>query len=662
MNPNLEEERKKCSINVFELASFLHSNTDSLDQFLLIQKMFEEDPLLKFKPEDIGASTERTHILIAQRNASISKILKAERNIWIENYINCIVDLPVSSSVHSSVCIPYLKLLASDEQLATILPKAEAFQIQICYCSAELAHGSDLNSVQTEAHYDEKTDEFIINTPHPGATKWWIGDYGKLATHAIVFSQLFVNKVRQGVAAFLIPIRNTSQQAQLLPGIEVGDVETKHAGAQNDNGFVKFNQLRVTKESLLQRYITLNKKGQIQLQENKKILLANMIQKRLGHVLELGLLLAQASTIAVRFSLVQDRYYNDQFGTKYIKNLDYQVIQQKVLPQLSQSYIILLTWFEMKNFCQRNIDLCQKGDFSLSSEVKAISNGLKVFTSRLSYIGVENLRQACGNVGLSQYSGFNQILSKISSFPLYEADSVSLSEYTAKFLQKKLKDKNDESPYTKFLNHQRVQPKCNLLGEHEFEDLTNLLFILEQRAQFLALTLQKKIEQQEIANKTNQTSLESTENLTAELSDAFIDTVLLRSFKKRITKINQGQFDIIESFKSMGIIYALGRIINTVSDYIQYEYISVKQLKLINSVYKKHLEKLRTNAIGLVDSFSLSDNSIKSAIGVFSGQAYETLNDWVQNKNPNNSEDEKRIITNAVVQARSQLIQQQPKF
>jgi acyl-CoA oxidase len=39
----------------------------------------------------------------------------------------------------------------------------------------ELAHGSNVAGLETTATFDERTDEFVIHTPHVGATKWWIG-------------------------------------------------------------------------------------------------------------------------------------------------------------------------------------------------------------------------------------------------------------------------------------------------------------------------------------------------------------------------------------------------------------------------------------------------------------------------------------------------------
>jgi acyl-CoA oxidase len=44
-----------------------------------------------------------------------------------------------------------------------------------CYAQTELAHGSDVQNLETTATYDKNTETFVINTPTINATKWWIG-------------------------------------------------------------------------------------------------------------------------------------------------------------------------------------------------------------------------------------------------------------------------------------------------------------------------------------------------------------------------------------------------------------------------------------------------------------------------------------------------------
>jgi hypothetical protein len=51
-----------------------------------------------------------------------------------------------------------------------------------CFAMTELAHGSNVAGLETTATFDPASDDFVIHTPHLGATKWWIG--GGLNGHA----------------------------------------------------------------------------------------------------------------------------------------------------------------------------------------------------------------------------------------------------------------------------------------------------------------------------------------------------------------------------------------------------------------------------------------------------------------------------------------------
>ena len=72
----------------------------------------------------------------------------------------------------------------------------------------ELAHGSNVAGLETTATFDSATDEFVIHTPHLGATKWWIGGAASTATHAVVFAQMIVGGKRWGVKTFVTQLRD----------------------------------------------------------------------------------------------------------------------------------------------------------------------------------------------------------------------------------------------------------------------------------------------------------------------------------------------------------------------------------------------------------------------------------------------------------------------
>ena len=81
----------------------------------------------------------------------------------------------------------------------------------------ELAYGNNAVEMETTAHYDKKTQEFVINTPTPQAQKYWITNGFKHSNHALVFAQTIVNDKNEGVSAFLVPIRD--QKLKELPGV-----------------------------------------------------------------------------------------------------------------------------------------------------------------------------------------------------------------------------------------------------------------------------------------------------------------------------------------------------------------------------------------------------------------------------------------------------------
>ena len=88
------------------------------------------------------------------------------------------------------------------------MPLVKNFKIMGCYAQTELGHGSDVQSLETTATFDEKTDEFIIHTPTLKAAKWWPGDLGQFSTHAIVFARCKIGENDFGVLPYLVQIRS----------------------------------------------------------------------------------------------------------------------------------------------------------------------------------------------------------------------------------------------------------------------------------------------------------------------------------------------------------------------------------------------------------------------------------------------------------------------
>lgn len=86
------------------------------------------------------------------------------------------------------------------------MPLARDFRILGTYAQTELSHGSNVSRLETEAVFDEETDEFVLNTPSLTARKWWVGGLAKSCTHCILMARLKIKGKDWGVHPFILQV------------------------------------------------------------------------------------------------------------------------------------------------------------------------------------------------------------------------------------------------------------------------------------------------------------------------------------------------------------------------------------------------------------------------------------------------------------------------
>ena len=128
-----------------------------------------------------------------------------------------------------------------------------------CFAMTESGHGSDVANVETTATYDPATQEFVVNTPTPSARKDYIGGAAVHARMAAVFAQLIVGGESKGVHCLLVPIRD--ELGADLPGVTTYDDGLKGGLPGVDNGRIVFDQVRIPRENLLNRYADVSPDG-----------------------------------------------------------------------------------------------------------------------------------------------------------------------------------------------------------------------------------------------------------------------------------------------------------------------------------------------------------------------------------------------------------------
>ena len=126
-----------------------------------------------------------------------------------------------------------------------------------CFAMTETGHGSDVQSLRTVASYDPASQEFVVHTPDEDARKDYIGNAARDGRMAVVFAQLRTpdgagGLIEHGVHALMVPIRD--KKGKPMPGVTIEDCGPKAGLNGVDNGCFTFNQVRVPRTNLLNRY------------------------------------------------------------------------------------------------------------------------------------------------------------------------------------------------------------------------------------------------------------------------------------------------------------------------------------------------------------------------------------------------------------------------
>lgn len=73
--------------------------------------------------------------------------------------------------------------------------------------SSVLSVGGSALEIRLFSSSSVTLQEFIINSPDFEAAKFWVGNMGKTATHAVVYAQLYTpDQVCHGLHSFIVPV------------------------------------------------------------------------------------------------------------------------------------------------------------------------------------------------------------------------------------------------------------------------------------------------------------------------------------------------------------------------------------------------------------------------------------------------------------------------
>ena len=324
---------------------------------------------------------------------------------------------------------PPLKLLASEEQL----PKWEKLVLEGrlvgAYAQTEISHGSDVQSLQTTATYNQEKKCFIMNSPNIGSYKFWVGVLGMHATHAILQAQTYVNGKYYGLQTFVVPLRDPKTY-KLYEGVEAGDIGVKLGLGIMDNGYLRMKDYEIPRENLLMRFFKVEEDGTVKTAGDQ-----NTVKIGYGGMLGLRVQLLRL--------FLKDLYKALTIWThSCIKEGNMGILQKrKILQEFASIYCGLLTingTNKLYMTLMMNIKIDHKKALRELEELHLIAAGFKPY---FAWGVLAQMRRYCGLNSLAnlQVAGLALAYADKVPAPTYEGDNLVMLQQTARGLCKYMK-------------------------------------------------------------------------------------------------------------------------------------------------------------------------------------------------------------------------------
>ncbi|MBM6401967.1 acyl-CoA dehydrogenase family protein [Phycicoccus sonneratiae] len=316
------------------------------------------------------------------------------------------------------------------------LPDVLTGRLLGCFAMTETGHGSNVQALGTTATYDPDTDELVIRTPDDASRKDYIGNAAEDGELAVVFAQLEVGGEGHGVHAVLVPIR---RDGEVLPGVRVEDCGAKLGLEGVDNGRLWFDDVRVPRENLLDRFATIDPDGTYRSSienPNRRFftMLGTLVQGRVS--VGGGAVAASkvAQEIAVRYAL-RRRQFEAGAGSEETLLLDYGMHQRRLLPLLARTYALSCAQQEVARRLHEVFSHdTPEADDRARRALESRAAGTKALTTWHASEAIQECREACGGAGYLAANRFAALKADTDVFTTFEGDNHVLLQLVAKGL------------------------------------------------------------------------------------------------------------------------------------------------------------------------------------------------------------------------------------
>lgn len=524
--------------------------------------------------------------------------------------------------------------LGNPEQHDAWLLAAQSGELLGAFAMTEIGHGSDVAAVGTTATYVAEDEEFVIDTPFRAATKEFIGSAARDARAAVVFAQLITGGVNHGVHAFFVPIRD--EDGQTLPGISTEDDGYKGGLKGVDNGRIVFDQVRIPRFNLLDRYGAVTAAGEYSSPIDSPgrrffTMLGTLVQGRVS--LDGAAIVASklALDIAVRYGLERKQFTTvDDINETTL--LDYQQHQRRLMPAIASVYASafahdkLLTSFE-------EVFSGADGSEENRALLETRAAAFKADTTWMALDVIQECREACGGAGYMAENRLVGLRADLDIYATFEGDNTVLLQLAAKRLlgdYAKEFANIDVGGAARYIGTQAAEhtlyrtglANAGLaisdvftpnLGEKRIRSGRLQRSLLETRLEVMVSGLAQALRPAMKMSAADAADLfNSNQHEFIEMARAYVELEKWKALDEKMRE--QTDPDQNKLFRRLRDTYGLSLIEKHVGWHLMYGRLPMLRARQLNETLNRLCAKLSANAVDLVDAFGYGDDHRRATI------------------------------------------------
>ncbi|HEX8015275.1 MAG TPA: acyl-CoA dehydrogenase [Flavobacterium sp.] len=508
--------------------------------------------------------------------------------------------------------------LGTEKHYAKYLKDIGSLKIPGCFAMTETHHGSNVKGLETTATYNHNNQIFIIHTPHEKAQKEYIGNAAVHGQMATVFAKLIIDGHDYGVNAFVVPLRDTN--GNVLNGITIGDCGHKMGLNGVDNGTIRFDNVVIPKENMLDRFASVNDKGEFESpipSDNRRFftMLGTLVGGRIG-IPRSALAAAKSGlTIAIRYS-DQRRQFGPEGGSE-VPILNYRMHQRRLLPHLAKTYAV---HFGLQYLTSRFLNRTE----SEMQDIEALAAGMKSYSTWSTRDILQECREACGGKGYLSENRINALKNDTEIYTTFEGDNTVLMQLVAKNRLAEFRKSFGEMGSFGIINYVYENARTAIAeknpiitrktdDEHLLDNQFHLQAFVHREKTILA-SAARRIKKLIDEGLEAYDAFNVVQHQMIDVAEAYLERVVLEQFQIAIAKVEDVKTK--EILLKLNQLYALSQIEKNKGWYLEDGYMEAVKTKAIRKMVNQLCWDIRPDAVSLVNAFDIPESCLAAPIAV----------------------------------------------